>query len=812
MPGLSKTLNACIPWTRVLDLLGIAVPRPVLPAVVLCPLCKQEQMVVTEEYLAGGQWFACRNCRRTGDMIELFARASNLSIPGAVLKLAQQGFDCPTDSGTIRAYLTQHVRYRKRLQLLWQKAKPYVFDQSTTLRALLSKLRLPHDHTIDRWNAGPAQIVGGEQCSTIESTFLPGSMRHTQSTGVSLSTSSKRIFRGGGWRETLVLPFYASPGLLSGFGYIGRQGEMRTDYVFRCANSTILPSPHAREAGLAFHPDAREISVEWDHAIFAISDPLAYLHLNLRHFEWSNSALPLVLWQDVQVGNVHACTRRAWEMFHTCRVIFWDPSLSLSTLRQAVAIDGWIATCGPRRNGAEELRDYLCRCQPTLLCRQLQKHARPWPRALAKAMIKWTDARIEDLLLQLQLEPRQLGRIRKACPPKLRERLDTILKPHRMQRTARFENYTIVELKDGWHGQPDYAGRRSKMISICDVSLQLSQVITYRRTGQIVYAGKVTFNGEEIPFTAPQKEIEKNAGAWLRTFLNRMGKGYIRCHSKWRKKLLDVAATFHEPAAVWGLETVGWDQEQNAFLLPAWHIGLNGIRKQTLLDDAALLPAANLKYSAEPLPMNHAEQADEYAVSLFWAILGSILDNILAPALLRETKGIGLVGAGAQEMGLAVAKEAGCLTREIQSMKTVRVAAEEEQRHRWPLCAPIAKNATKTAVSQWLEGDQVYTRNCVTPLDAATAEEKGDGNRWNLVFGIKPIKMAGNLERWRLLRLVKRIIPGYLRDVCSRGLNVENVLEDLAGFIGRQGGSVPVEKVHEMLRGAGTMNSSLISC
>jgi hypothetical protein len=184
---------------------------------------------------------------------------------------------------------------------------------------------------------------------------------------------------------------------------------------------------------------------------------------------------------------------------------------------------------------------------------------------------------------------------------------------------------------------------------------------------------------------------------------------------------------------------------------------------------------------------------------LFWGALSCVLSNVLAPALFQETKGIGLVGDGARDMGLAVAKEAGCLVREIRSVKTVKEAAEEEQRHRWPLCAPIAKDATPSALLQWFESDKVYARNCATALDDKTAVDNGDGERWQLVIGKEPISLHRNLPNWALLATVRRLVPLYLRDVCERRLKVEDVLLDLAGFIERQGGTVDVQQVRAVL-------------
>ena len=93
-----KSLSARVPWLWLLGQLEVVVPSPVLPAIFLrCPLCGHAQLTIMEDYLTGGQWFYCRNCDESGDMIELAAKAWGLSIAGTIIKLARRGFDLPTD-------------------------------------------------------------------------------------------------------------------------------------------------------------------------------------------------------------------------------------------------------------------------------------------------------------------------------------------------------------------------------------------------------------------------------------------------------------------------------------------------------------------------------------------------------------------------------------------------------------------------------------------------------------------------------------------------------------------------------------------
>ena len=321
----------------------------------------------------------------------------------------------------------------------------------------------------------------------------------------------------------------------------------------------------------------------------------------------------------------------------------------------------------------------------------------------------------------------------------------------------------------------------------------MSRVIVYKRTHRVIYTGTVIFNGEEIPFTASQKEFDRDPLGWMRQFLLRLGKGFLRYDTRWSKNLVSVAASFHDPKVMQGTEVVGWDAERLAFALPGRVIGIDGSYKLPLTEDVLTLPAAGLRYSSSPLPTNWHKVADDYTLSLFWGALAGVLSNVLAPALLKETKGIGLVGEGAQTVGMAVAKAAGCLTREIRAVPSVRKATEEEQRHRWPLCAPIASNATSAAVTKWLEADRGYTRSCITTMDEETAGRKWAEGGWHLLRGLEPATVNVSL-----LKLVRRIVPSYLRDVCERRLKVVDVLADLAGFIERQGGAVDLDRVQDV--------------
>lgn len=776
-----KSLNARVPWLWLLSQLEVVVPSSVLPATFLpCPLCRHSQLSIMEDYLNGGETFHCRNCNESGDMIELAAKAWGLSIAGTIIKLARSGFDLPTDSDTIRGYLASHVDYRKRLGQLWKDSQSYLCQHRLALRPLFSDLGLPDEFSQERWNAGPAKVLGGNLCRSVEEAILPGSVLCCGNEQIPRCRSARRVFRGGRWGKTLVIPFFSAPERICAFGFIGRQGDMTKDYVFRLANLGRRANGLSPEAGLAMHPQTQEIAADWGKCVFAVSDPLLYLDLHLRQFGYSNDPIPLVLWQDAPATTT-AHTQHAWWMFRDRKIIFWDPTFPIPMLQQAMAIDGWIAMVGPRNCDATSPREYASRHMPSTICQRLQRNAKPWPDALAFAMLHWADSQIEDFFLQLQINAPQLDRVRRACRPGLRGRLDRITRPHNIGNTVPVDGGVVVA-KDGcWYFYRN-SDRQRQLTQICNAQIRLEHVVTCPKPGCTVYSGTIRSQGETIPFAAPRRAFEANPFRWLDQHLASQHKGPLHYAKRWSQNVINIAAQFHQPALLPGISTVGWDAKRLHFAIPGYRIGVDGV--ETVPDPDMPMPGVGLVLQESIT--DAWDDYDDYGAALYWATLGCILDNVLAPALLRDPHGIGLLGDGAQAVGRQVAEAAGCAMQVIRGPGQLRRALQVEQLHHWPIYGQLPPSKNGSKVRDWYT--QNYPRNCISPVRVC---QPG----WWTVAGEEPAKV-----RTRLLTLTKRIVPAYLRDVCERRLRVEDVHDDLAGFIARQGGTMDLDRVRSVLR------------
>ena len=471
----------------------------------------------------------------------------------------------------------------------------------------------------------------------------------------------------------LTFPFYTAPGRIVAFGFVGRQGDMTKDYVFRCANVDV----HARhrpnrEAGLAMHPQTQEIAGDWDKCIFAVSDPLLYLDLHLRQFSYSNDPIPAGVVAGLARRRSNARTQHAWWMFHDRKIVFWDPTFSVNMSSQAMAINGWIAMVGPRNAETTTAREYCSRHMPEHHLQRLQRNAKPWPDALASAMLHWTDSQIEDLFLQLPINAPQLDRVRRACQPGLRDRFDEIMAPHNIGNTVPVEGGGVVAQDDHWYFYRNN-GRQRQLTQICNAQIRLDRIVAHPKPGHSVYSGTIRFQGEDIPFAAPQNAFETRPLRWLDQYLHTLNKSVLHYEPRWDRRMLHIIAQFHEPTVVPSIVRVGWDANKLCFAVPGYRIGLDGV--ETVPDPDVPMPGAGLVL--QDTITDAWGDYDDYGSTLYWATLGCILSNVLAPALLRDPHGIGLLGDGAQAVGRQVAEAAGCAMQVIRGPAQLRRALQK---------------------------------------------------------------------------------------------------------------------------------------
>ena len=443
-----KPLSSRVPWSRIASELGIHVRTVGLPAATRCPFC-EGVMRVRRDPLLEGQWFHCPSCQRQGDMIELAAAVWKLEIPETVSRLRRLGFGVPDSADDVGAYIRQHVEYRQRLQGLWDTARKRL-DESGALIRLCHHLgtvcEVPEARRLD----GPGAMLRGSDAVTVERCFAPGAMKHADARPQRHNPSARALFRGTGWGEVLMAPYFDLPWRICAFAFVGRNADASKDIVFKRAN---LGPPRAlgSEAGLAMHPRVLETSGRRNDTVIAMGDLIMALRLQMRHLENNPLPLPLAVWHDSRdypdwhAGSHLVRTRNAWDMLGSRKIVFWMPVATVATYQQAIRTGGRISTVGPREPDGHSLKEYIWKYIPEDLAKHVLGHARPWPEVLSHHLDALTGPAVENFLAQLELSGEDVDEVVKQLHHGARLRVARIRSAAGTPKSVDFEGRTIVE-------------------------------------------------------------------------------------------------------------------------------------------------------------------------------------------------------------------------------------------------------------------------------------------------------------------------------------------------------------------------------
>lgn len=800
-----KSLSEYVPWMRLASTLDIQPRDYALPTQVLCPICQTGVMRVFADPLDGGQWFSCDDCSARGDMIELAAKIWKTDSQFTVEKLSRLGYHVPTDEAAIRKYERRYPERRQRIDQFWEEAKQGAHDEHRRKPwRLTGRLRMDCEIPAERFNTGLGQLFGVSDAVRVETCFSPKSMRHAENHRRRNNPSQHATFRGGGWGDVAVIPFYDLPGRISAFALIGRGEDPKKDFVFKRVSrggfrGNKFTKPHF-EAGLALTPEILDAAGRWERTVVAVPDPVLYLRLQSRHFLQAFSPLPLISWYDsiLREGALtrNRCRTLNWDLVGNRRVVLWMPTFQEATMQQAIGIDALISTAGPRNYSEENLKQFMWRFLPRDLLRRIVESARPWPRVLAKHLATEPDSALEKMLLHLENDGHDVTQILRRCKWKLETRAGKILATAG-RRTTTANGHVVVEQNGTWSTQGTYS---RKAVTISEAIIRIDKVIFHRAQDRAYLEGRVLFQGREIPFFELEEPMRVNPAKWLKNLVATNCRAVLGVSHRWSKDLLDLAKSLHKPQFEMAAERVGWDLKRVAFVFPQFRIHFRG--RVEAKDEPVLIqqgPARQLvpPSGISPLQLHCPATEDAYTGALFWATIACFLANVVGPARFVCPVGVGLAGEGATAMGRVIAAAAGCAIHECKAAADVRNVLQAETLHDWPILAIPGPSLRQRHRGMLVDRSWHEPCNRFVSIDFATSRAMALRGDWRIVTGLKPL--ASTLD---LPDVVDSLIPDYLEDLCQRRMRVAEdqrrpgdtfldlLLKDLARYVGKWNGDV----------------------
>lgn len=528
-----RTLNTHIPWVEILKLLECPVRHLALPARTTCPLCAGHRFSVYEDTISGGSWHYCFDCKSAGDLIELCAKVWECSPTVAVRQLAKHGIAIPEEELTsekIHQYVSNQPKLRNRMLDFWRQCREFLSRNCTsTMSRLMNQLRLTNSIPLDRWEAGPGNLLGATTRDHVERTFNPYVINRNH-------CSSRMTLRNRGWHDVLTVAYHDMPGHISGFLFIGRECSNK-DRVFRTPQRALGPSMNIKpEAGLASLWTLESSRAVFPEYAIAVDDAFLAVRLQLRNYQTSDRPLPIIAYYD----GAKALTRTGWQALEQRKPILWGWSMTPSLVNQAIVSDGLIAIT-PLPTNTSTVDHFLRHDDARTICKRVIKRARPWREALAAWAAQNPVAVVEDLLIGLEIYNHNM-RYLATLSPQIAEAVHIADAPKHIKVGRR----TVVE-KDGkwWYTRAcNNVGTMLLMDGIVRITHEFTE------NGILHYRGHVLHDGEASPFECTAKALTHqcySAALILRTAVLRHTNKSIFIDERAGISLAVVARRFHVP-------------------------------------------------------------------------------------------------------------------------------------------------------------------------------------------------------------------------------------------------------------------------
>ena len=709
-------------------------------------------------------------------MITLASEAWKLGIPLTLRKLAATD-DIATalaDPRAIEHYVEFFAKPLKRIGDYWVKCQQSHTVAETSAMRMLQR----HFHvmsTSEDWTERTGRFIGSSTKADTDSFLEPkrfarwDTYKHKRTGGF-----SSQNFRGPKWKDLLVVPYWDLPGRICGYVYIGREGKLETDFLYK---GLIRES---REAGLAMLPALLDgAHPTFGMTKFIMTDLDIAIRFHARHGRDHVRALPLgASWDD---GSY--VTNEIWRCFHPQNLVFWGVD-KLRVIDQARRANGSVSQLTTTRTEIEtNLRNYT----PVEWLERIRFSAVPWAAALEAYISKMDDPAIDEVLLKLSLRDRELAKFIAGCSPEMQEKLKFVTENKRYANRVQFEGRWIFENADGWH-----LAKSEECIS--NAVVRIEQVLT-TLDGKSYYRGNVRFNGESYPFTEKCSTLDRGMLTWAQSYLrDHCRAGVSEFYPSWNRKSIHLAIKFSDPEYAQGVEVIGWDAVNRQFNFPKFAIKAGGevTTDFACLFDNPQVPAREL-LPPSGVPRRHIEDLsvrnDE--TQIFWATTACVAANIVAGAVNRNRCPIILSGDGAIGVGMTSAVRLGCVPVVNRTTERDGLIPAQLPENRWNGGWPsVVKIPARASTFAWL--DQPQASDFIFSMSDVGSRVISMRGRTNMV---RHTRKLGSMQL--LYHAAPYVLPNYLQDLYSRNIFLPDeradlaadVLLDIAGWFGRVGGS-----------------------
>ncbi len=265
-----------------MPILGIRTENKALPYEIPCTACANN-LTIYHDISTTGQWFYCKSCGISGDMIELLARKLKVTLEDVIAILAAKGvLDTSVHNYDKRLndYLARTVGLRHKLLAFWDKCKENSRNMLADHKVIAGCLNLKIGRN---WDKVGSNLIGFCHKSDVERAV---SVSEGKVTG-----GVNRPFIGEGWGEVLVIPSFDMPGRIKTLTFIGHTTEPKLAVSVRHVSYKTWGT-HDKECGSVFLEEAVKST---NKSIVVMSDLINGVRLVLSHVEAHGVVPPIII-------------------------------------------------------------------------------------------------------------------------------------------------------------------------------------------------------------------------------------------------------------------------------------------------------------------------------------------------------------------------------------------------------------------------------------------------------------------------------------------------------------------------------------
>jgi len=443
-------------------------------------------------------------------MIDLAASVWKLPLPETLLKITESQIAVPDGTFTderIRKHVDEIVARRDTMRGLWANAQRNLESHSRTPghNFLLTRFHLTINLSPELWRRGPGKILGASLAGLASKAFCP----RTTVPGVNrmLRHSGTPLFRGRGWNEILVVPYYDLPDRLSAFFFVGRRGS-KEDMVVKSIESMKGGLRGRDEVGLA-GLDCVMPSDASNATVIAVNSPMLLARIQVRNAKNSMNPLPMVAYHHGETQWTH----RAWQLLAGRKVVLWSWRMDAATVLHAMKVNGHISLASPEDLSSRSVDHYLRSCDAGQMFQKIVRQARPWRVAVSAFLTGAEDHQAEGLLLGLKREKVDISDLRKELTSDAAAIANRLCEPAKERRVTPAPRANAAYVEEGGNLYYHSPNHKTRLRPIMNAYLRFDRIVL--RDGRTKYHGRLLMAGKEIRFEAPSTSVENDLPAYL---------------------------------------------------------------------------------------------------------------------------------------------------------------------------------------------------------------------------------------------------------------------------------------------------------